>query len=52
MKLFLIRHGEAEVTENETTLTKKGLEQARAVAQRLKNYEFDEIFCSDLTRAK
>ena len=38
--------------ENNTPLTKKGLKQAKAVAQRLKNYEFDEIFCSDLTRAK
>lgn len=52
MKLFLIRHGEAKVMENDAPLTKKGLEQSKAVAQRLKNYEFDEIFCSDLTRAK
>ncbi len=52
MKLFLIRHGEAKVLENDTPLTEKGMEQAKAVAKRLANYEFDEVFCSDLTRAK
>ncbi len=58
MKLILTRHGETE--ENikgiiqghlPGRLSKKGIEQAKKVAQRLKHEKIDAIYSSDLKRA-
>ena len=59
MKIFIIRH--AETTSNkkdivqgwiDTPLSQEGKRQAEKLASRLKNYEFDFIYCSDLRRCK
>ena len=59
MKLIIVRHGETiENTKHimmghrHGTLTKKGREQAKAVAQKLRNQRIDAIFSSDLGRAR
>lgn len=59
MKLYLIRHGESENNLNccytgwlQVHLTKKGIEDARAIRPLLKNVPFDKIYASDLIRAK
>lgn len=58
MKLMIARHGETE--ENRAgilqghlpgTLTDKGIEQAKRLAQRLKDKKIDHIYSSDLARA-
>lgn len=58
MKLIIVRHGETE--ENlkkiwqghlQGKLTKKGIEQAKKLANRLKDEKLDVIFSSDLDRA-
>jgi broad specificity phosphatase PhoE len=55
---YIVRHGETEWNvariiqgQQESNLTKKGIEQAGEAAQKLKNIQFDVIFSSDLTRA-
>ncbi len=59
MKLIIVRHG--ETIENATgicqgqsygTLSEKGKEQARKVAERLKEQAFDIAYVSDLERTK
>ncbi len=57
--LYLVRHGETEwnvsgVTQGQTnsSLTEKGVQQAKTVADELKDIKFDAIFSSDLTRAQ
>ena len=58
MKIYLIRHGQSEANLNNLTqgqldspLTEKGIEQAKAIANRLKNENFDLAYSSDLQRA-
>jgi len=59
MRLIIVRHG--ETVENVTgisqghahgTLSEKGIEQARKVAQRLKDEKIDQVYSSDLGRAR
>lgn len=60
MRLILVRHGESEANAKginqgqylDTPLTKKGVEQAKKVAKRLKEEKIDMIYSSDLIRAK
>ncbi|MEM4230546.1 MAG: histidine phosphatase family protein [Candidatus Pacearchaeota archaeon] len=60
MRLILIRHAESEANAQEihqgqkvdTSLSKKGIKQAKQVAQRLKDEKIDLIYSSDLKRAK
>jgi len=59
MKLILVRHGETEwnVTHriqgrSDIPLNKKGKEQARKVALRLKSEPIDIIYCSNMKRAR
>ena len=52
MKIYLIRHGEADSNVENIPLTKKGLDEAREVANKLLNYKFEKIYSSDLLRAK
>ncbi len=59
MKLIIARHGETEENVKKIIqgqkygkLTNKGIEQAKKLAQRLKNEKIDVIFSSDLQRAK
>lgn len=56
--VFLVRHAETYGNiegrfcgHSETELTEKGVEQARALGQRLKTQRFDAAYSSDLTRA-
>lgn len=57
MKLTLVRHGETEENAAKIiqgqihgTLSPKGIEQAKTVAQKLKNNKYDIIYSSDLGR--
>jgi len=59
MKLIFVRHGQTNYNaqdiiqgQSESTLSEKGLSQAKALAKRLKNENIDMIFCSDLMRAR
>lgn len=59
MKLIIVRHGETEenveaiVQGHEYgTLTDTGVEQAKKVAERLKDFDIDYIFSSDLERTR
>ena len=62
MEIYLIRHGECcnsadeyFSTEKQTMdphLTSKGIEQAKKLAERIKNIHFDIIYTSDLIRAE
>lgn len=59
MRLYLVRHGETIENLNgiiqgqaHGTLSAKGKEQIQRLAERLRNEEFDCIYCSDLARAK
>lgn len=59
MRLYLIRHGETQLNKEfkfigvtDAALSKKGLDQARAVADRLKGEKVKAIYSSDLIRAK
>lgn len=59
MKLFIVRHGESKANAKgihqgqkiDTSLSKKGLEQAKKIAERLKDENFEIIYSSDLKRA-
>ena len=58
MRLIITRHGETEENEERIiqghlhgTLSKIGIEQAKKVANRLKNEKINHIFSSDLARA-
>ena len=46
MKILLIRHGEAEEEGGDSSLTSQGIEQAKQVAEVLKNYSIDKIYVS------
>lgn len=50
MKLLIIRHGNPDYAND--TLTEKGWAEARALANRLKDYHIDAIYTSPLGRAK
>jgi len=52
MKIFIVRHGEAEKQDNDHVLTNRGLAQAKHIAKILKKYDIQKVFCSELTRAK
>lgn len=59
MRLILVRHGETEDNlkgiiqgQRPGKLTEKGKEQAKKLAERLKDEKIDVIFSSDLERAK
>ena len=58
-RMFLVRHGESEWNvlglvqgHMNSPLTPRGEEQAQVTAEILRDVEFDEIFSSDLVRAK
>ncbi|MAG39352.1 hypothetical protein CMI41_00070 [Candidatus Pacearchaeota archaeon] len=59
MKIYLVRHGESKANAKgihqgqkiDTSLSKKGLEQAKKIAERLKDKTFEIIYSSDLKRA-
>lgn len=58
MRLILVRHGETEGNvkqhnqgQQHGELTKKGVEQAKKTALRLKDTKIDKIYVSDLKRA-
>ena len=59
MKIYLVRHGESIANAKgihqgqkiDTSLSKKGLEQAKKIAERLKDENFEIIYSSDLKRA-
>jgi 2,3-bisphosphoglycerate-dependent phosphoglycerate mutase len=55
--IYLVRHGETEwnkegivMGQSDSPLTEKGIAQAEATAQELKDIHFDTIFSSDLHR--
>jgi len=57
--IYLVRHGETEWNvkkimqgHKDSKLTKKGINQAKDTAKRLKKIKFDKVFSSDLGRAK
>lgn len=57
--IYFVRHGETDynlkgITQGQLDipLNQTGIEQARKVAQKLKNYKIDMIYCSPLVRAK
>lgn len=59
MKLIIVRHGQTEENvskilqgHNHGTLTKNGREQIEKLAGRLKDYDIDYIFSSDLGRTR
>lgn len=59
MKLWLVRHGQTQANVDgvysgisETELTEKGISQAHAVGQMLREVEFDKVICSELGRAQ
>jgi broad specificity phosphatase PhoE len=59
MRLVIVRHGETEhnakgilMGHQDIELSASGINQARIVAQRLKEEHFDIIYCSDLRRCK
>jgi broad specificity phosphatase PhoE len=52
MKIFLVRHGEADPILEGNPLTKKGLVEAEAVAKELLKHKFNKAYSSNLTRAK
>jgi len=52
MKIFLVRHGEKELSEEDVSLTKEGFIQAKAVAKQLMKYKISKVYSSDLLRAK
>lgn len=58
VRIIFTRHGETQWNvenrcqgQRDIKLTDRGLSQAKALAQRLKNHEIDVIYTSDLSRA-
>lgn len=58
-QVFVVRHGETTWNQegrlqghNDSPLTTKGIAQAKALGENLKNHEFDAIYSSDLPRAR
>ena len=52
MEIIFIRHAERDNSEKDPSLTKKGERQARYLAKRIKNMKINEIYSSNLKRAK
>ena len=59
MEIIIVRHGETQHNKAKKMqgslpgiLTEKGKNQARQVAESLKQFEFTHIYCSSLNRAK
>ncbi|KAA6404202.1 MAG: fructose-2,6-bisphosphatase [Streblomastix strix] len=59
MIVYIVRHGETEANrkkicqgQTEEPLNSTGLDQARSVAQQLREVQFDYAFCSDLFRTR
>lgn len=52
MEIIFIRHAEKEEMGEDPFLTKKGVKQAKHLANRLKRENFKEFYCSDMNRAK
>lgn len=57
--VYIVRHGETEWNTKgliqghlDSPLTKKGVNQAKEIAKKLKKIKFDLVFSSDLLRAK
>ncbi len=50
MRLLFIRHGDPDY-ENDS-LTERGMKEAEALAEKLKNEKIDKMYCSPLGRAK
>ncbi len=53
MKIYLIRHGRqnSRLCNVDVDLAEEGKQQARLVAERIKNWNIEKIYCSDLKRA-
>lgn len=51
MKLFLIRHGDA-IKKEDTILTKKGITQAKKIAQVLSSFPITKVYVSTATRTQ
>ncbi|MBN2898046.1 MAG: alpha-ribazole phosphatase [Clostridia bacterium] len=59
MKIVLVRHGETTANvarlfcgHTDVLLTEKGIQQAEAAAEKLKDYKFTKMISSDLRRAR
>lgn len=52
MKIFFVRHGEANANLDGVPLTEKGLLEAKSATKELMKYNFDKIYSSNLLRAK
>ena len=52
MRVFFVRHAEKEKISEDPSITAKGIKQANLLAKRLKTWEFDEFYCSDMKRVK
>ena len=58
MNIYVVRHGQTEENLKGTYygaldcgLTELGVNQAKALGEKLKNIKFDKVYCSDLKRA-
>lgn len=58
-KVILVRHGESEMNRDglffgwlDPKLTEKGIEQAHKAKSIIESFEYDEIYSSDLSRAR
>lgn len=59
MNLYVIRHGEVEINKkhqingrNNSTLTEKGIKQAKEASEKIENLNLDLVICSPLKRTK
>lgn len=56
-RIFFVRHGQAEGNigpirqSSDAPLTKKGMEQAKIITERLSNLDFELLISSPITRA-
>lgn len=50
MRIIFIRHGDPDYIND--TLTEKGIREADCLAERIKNWNIDDVYCSPLGRAK
>lgn len=52
MKIIFIRHGEKGKIGKNPYLTKRGIKQAKHLANRLREENFEEFYCSNMNRSK
>lgn len=59
MNIYIVRHGQTEENLKGTyygvlncSITDLGINQAKALGQKLENIKFDKVYCSSLNRAK